>query len=252
MQDGKPHSWDRFLTDRDKAVFKASGFGATGGFGKRPALLVIDVSYAFTGETSEPILESINHFSNSCGEDAWAAIPAIARLIEGCRAKGLPVIYTTGHRRADGWDGGSWLWKNTRGGEAKKTRDATARDGNAIVDEIAPMPQDIVVLKQKPSGFAGTPLLSYLTLLQCDSVFVVGTTTSGCVRATVIDAFSYNFRVAVVEEGCFDRAQASHAINLCDMHAKYADVVSLDETLGHVASLPDGLFAGLAPKAAVA
>ena len=78
---------------------------------------------------------------------------------------------------------------------------------DTIVPDIAPGPHDIVVLKQKPSGFAGTPLLSYLTLLGCDSVLVTGTTTSGCVRATVIDAFSSNFRVIIAEEGCFDRSQ---------------------------------------------
>ena len=84
---------------------------------------------------------------------------------------------------------------------------------------IAPGPQDIVLKKQKPSGFFGTNLPSYLTLLGCDSVIVVGTTTSGCVRATVVDAFSLNYRVIVAEEGCFDRSEASHAVSLCDMHA---------------------------------
>jgi nicotinamidase-related amidase len=81
-----------------------------------------------------------------------------------------------------------------------------------------------VIKKQKPSGFFGTNLASYLTLFGCDSLIVVGTTTSGCVRATVVDAFSLNYRVILAEEGCFDRSEASHAVSLCDMHAKYADV----------------------------
>ena len=85
-------------------------------------------------------------------------------------------------------------------------------------------------------------MTSYLTLLGADSVIVTGTTTSGCVRATVIDAFSYNYRVALAEEGCFDRSQASHAINLCDMNAKYADVVKYAKVLAFFDSLPDGLF----------
>jgi nicotinamidase-related amidase len=110
------------------------------------------------------------------------------------------------------------------------------------VAEIAPQPRDIVICKQKPSVFFGTPLASFLTLLGADSLIVTGTTTSGCVRATVIDAFSHNYRVSVVEEGCFDRSQASHAINLCDMHAKYADIVKLDEALAFIESLPRGLF----------
>ena len=107
---------------------------------------------------------------------------------------------------------------------------------------IAPAPRDIVVKKQKPSGFFGTNLASYLTLLGCDSIIVVGTTTSGCVRATVVDAFSLNYRVVLAEEGCFDRSEASHAVSLCDMHAKYADVVPTAEILTYFNQLPADLF----------
>jgi nicotinamidase-related amidase len=117
------------------------------------------------------------------------------------------------------------------------------------VAEIAPQPQDLLCLKQKPSGFFGTNLAAYLQLLGADSVIVTGTTTSGCVRATVLDAFSLNFRVAVAEEGCFDRSQASHAINLCDMHAKYADVVPTAEVIAYVQTLGYDLFPNL-PKGA--
>jgi maleamate amidohydrolase len=99
-----------------------------------------------------------------------------------------------------------------------------------------------VVKKQKPSGFFGTNLASYLVLLGCDSLLVTGTTTSGCVRATVLDAFSNNYRCTVIEDGCFDRSQASHAINLCDMNAKYADVIKSDEAVTYMKALPDGLF----------
>ena len=115
-------------------------------------------------------------------------------------------------------------------------------DGNEIVTMIAPGPRDIVIKKQKPSGFFGTNLASYLTLLGCDSVIVVGTTTSGCVRATVVDAFSLNYRVILAEEGCFDRSQASHAVSLCDMHAKYADVVPTAEILSYIDQLATDLF----------
>lgn len=233
--------WDKFLTERDKAVFAASGYGAQGAWGERPALLVIDVNYAFCGEKPTPILESIKKWRTSCGEDAWEAIPVIQRLITTCRERAIPVIYTTGQRRADKWDSGSWSWKNNRGSEAPKV-DGSNRDGNAIMDEIAPGPRDLVALKQKPSGFFGTPLQSWLQLLGCDSVIVTGTTTSGCVRATVLDAFSQNYRVTVVEDGCFDRAQASHAINLCDMNAKYANVLHSEEVLEYLRGVPQGLF----------
>lgn len=233
--------WDKFLTERDKEVFAAAGYGALAAWGERPALLVIDVNYAFCGEHPEPIVESIKKWRNSCGEDAWEAMPVISGLIDVCRAKGVPVIYTTGIRRSDNWDGGSWLWKNNRGTERPKVQ-GDGRDGNVIVDDIAPGPRDIVVLKQKPSGFFGTPLHSYLQLLGCDSVIVTGTTTSGCVRATVLDAFSMNFRVTVVEDGCFDRSQASHAINLCDMNAKYANVLPSEAVHAYVAGLSQGMF----------
>ena len=242
--------WDKYLTERDKQVFKTSGFGARGGFGKRPALLIIDVSYGFAGDKPEPILDSIKRWSNSCGAESWDAIAVIKELASGFRAKKLPVIYTTGVNRADGWDVGSWAWKNTRTSESLPTPTQNI-DANAIVSEIAPQAQDLVVLKQKPSGFFGSNLQSYLQLLGADSVVVTGTTTSGCVRATVIDAFSLNFRVSIAEDGCFDRSQASHAINLCDMHAKYADVMPGAEILDYIKTLPDDLFPGL-PKGAPA
>jgi maleamate amidohydrolase len=119
---------------------------------------------------------------------------------------------------------------------------STNLPGDTIVPEIGPQDRDIVIRKLKPSAFHGTPVRSFLTLLGADSLLVVGTTTSGCVRASVVDAFSDNYRVTVVEEGCFDRAQASHALSLCDMNAKYADVVKLQEVLTFVQSLPRGLF----------
>src|SRR3984893_9283295 len=168
--------WDKFLTQRDKAVFAAGGFGARAGFGKRPALLVIDVNWAFCSERPEPILESIKRWRTSCGEESWVALEYIKQLIETARARGLPVIYTTGERRPDNWDAGSWRWKSTRSDEASgNTRDDI--DGNEIVTTIAPGPRDIVIKKQKPSGFFGTNLASYLTLFGCDSLIVkaVGT-----------------------------------------------------------------------------
>ena len=156
------------------------------------------------------------------------------------------MIYTTGTVRDDGWDKGSWSWKSSRSTEdvssgAPDARD-TNRDGNDIMDEIAPGPQDIVIRKHKPSAFSSTMLTAFLNDLGADSLIVTGTTTSGCVRATVIDAFAENYRVTLMEEGCFDRSQASHAINLCDMNAKYADIVGVDDVVSHIEQLPDDLF----------
>jgi maleamate amidohydrolase len=233
--------WNKFLTERDKVFHAARGHSARQGFGKRPALLIIDVNYAFCGDKREPIMESVKRWPTSCGEDAWDALPVLARVIEAARAQGVPVIYTTGISREDKWDMGSWRFKQGRPGAAQAEAPAARHsnhDGNEIMPQIAPGARDIVVPKQKPSGFHSTNLLSYLTMLGCDSVIVCGTTTSGCVRGTVIDSFSYNFRTAVIEDGCFDRSQASHAINLFDMHAKYADVVTSEEVIVFLKSLP--------------
>src|SRR4051812_40938392 len=147
--------WNKFLTERDKAVFAAGGFGARAGFGKRPALLVIDVNWAFCGEHPEPILETVKRWRTSCGEAAWGGLRYIEALIKTARTRGLPVVYTTGERRSDNWDAGSWRWKSTRGDEAGGSLHDDI-DGNQIVTMIAPGPRDIVVKKQKPSGFFGT------------------------------------------------------------------------------------------------
>src|ERR1700760_3359302 len=187
--------WNKFLTERDKAVFSTSGYGARQGFGKRPALLIIDVNWAFCGDKPEPILESIKKWRNSCGEDAWTALPYIRALIDKCRHKGVPVIYTTGVRRDDNWDAGSWSWKNNRSDEDRTTKTPLAKlDGNKTVAPIAPGPQDIVIYKQKPSGFFGSNLASYLTLLGCDSLIVTGPTTTGCGRASLPAPFRPHYR----------------------------------------------------------
>ena len=234
--------WDKFLTARDKQVFAASGYGVNAGFGERPALLVIDVNYGFVGDRPEPILDSIKRWPNSCGEEGWEAVPIIRGLIDQAHAAGLPVIYTTGKARPDRWDRGSWSWKNSRTSQALAPKRTTNLDSNTIIPDLAPESRDIVIEKRKPSGFFGTDLQSFLTLLQADSVVLTGTTTSGCVRATAIDAFSLNYRVAIVEDGCFDRSQASHAINLCDMNAKYADVIPSREVFDFFGGLPKNLF----------
>lgn len=228
------------LSERDQEVFAASGYGAPAGFGRRPVVLVIDVNYNFCGDERKPILESMKEWRNSCGEAAWDAIPHIQRLLETARSQRIPVVYSTAHDpRPDRFDSGRWADKNSRRHEDARER---AVPGNAIVREIEPLEQDIVIRKGKPSVFFGTLLNSFLVDLGADSIIACGTTTSGCVRATVIDGFSNNYRMSVVEECTFDRGELSHRVNLFDMDQKYADVVSLDETISFVKTLPDDLF----------
>ena len=234
-------TWDDTLTARDKEVFALSGYGKQAGFGQRPAILVIDVNYNFVGDKPEPILDSVKRFRNSCGAEGWEGVRHISELLTEARNKHLPTFYTTGHDdRTNRVAFGRWQAKNSR-----STEDMTDTwdKGNDIVADIAPQAGDIVVRKQKPSAFFGTPLMSMLNEVHADSVLVTGTTTSGCVRASVIDAFSYNMKVSVVEECVFDRGQASHKINLFDMAMKYADVISLKETVDYIRGLPDNLYA---------
>jgi maleamate amidohydrolase len=230
--------WMQFLTDRDRNVFAKSGYGRKGGLGARPALLIIDVNYNFTGDQPQDITDQVDDWRNACGDEGWRAVSVIQRVLAGCRAKNLPIIYTTNTRRPDGWDATSRRWKNYRALEnyERETK------GNAIVSEIAPQPRDIVIVKPKPSGFFGTPLLSFLIHLKVDSLLICGVSTSGCVRATVTDAFSNNFRVGAIADACFDRTEASHAINLFDMNAKYADVIESDEALAYIEPLSPDLF----------
>jgi nicotinamidase-related amidase len=237
--------WDKFITETDRKVYEASGYGARGGFGTRPAVLIVDVNYAFTGDESLPILESIKTWRNSCGDTGWAAIPPTQRLLAAARANRIPVFFSTGtdSPRADGFERGAWAHKNRRAKEdLPAAAKARAKRGYEIVREIAPEPHEIVIQKLKPSPFNGTPLPGFLTDLGIDTLLVTGTTTSGCVRAAVIDAFSLNYHVSIVEECTFDRFESSHAINLFDMQSKYCDVINLGEATSYLDEVGPGLY----------
>lgn len=241
--------WDEYLTERDRAVYATAGYGARRPLGARPAVVVIDVNYDFVGHERAPVLESAKTWRNSCGEEGWDGVAAIATLLEAARDHSLPIFYSTSEEpRPDRL--GRGMWRSSRVGE---TAGVPGFVGSDVVAEIAPQERDVLLRKSKPSAFFGTGLLALLLELGVEDLLVVGTTTSGCVRATVVDAFSHNFNVVVVEEGCFDRGQASHALNLFDMDAKYADVLPLQEVLEHLAGLPTEVFPGrIAPAAGAA
>lgn len=226
--------WDDLLAPADREVYEAAGYGRESSPGERPALLVVDTNYNFCGDRREPILESIKRFHNSCGEHAWDAIPHIVALLYAARSASVPVFFTTQEMRVDALRVGAWGRKNRR---AYERDEAAERLGTTIVPDLAPRPDELIIRKTKPSAFFGTPLVSYLTQLRTDTVVVAGATTSGCVRATVVDAFSYNYQVVLVQECVFDRGQASHAINLFDMQAKYADLVSVEKAISYFAGL---------------
>jgi len=226
--------WDNYLTDHERSVLRQSGYGARQGFGTRPCLLIVDVTVGFVGPRDLNVLESNSIMPDSCGEAGWAAVDKTAVLIEAARAAGILIVYTRGlEPTADAIGSGRWADKNSRW--FAPGRQADALD---IVPEIAPK-QELLIDKARPSAFFGTPLLSLLIDANVDQLLVAGTTTSGCVRATVLDAFSLNYKVSVIEECTFDRIQASHAINLLDMDLKYADVVRLAEVQSYLLTLSD-------------
>jgi maleamate amidohydrolase len=227
----RPIRSNDFLTERDLEVFAAGGYGVRAPLGQQPALLVIDVTYGFCGDRPEPILASIQRWRNSCGLAAWDALPHVERLLSAARRVDIPVFYTRGApRRTDGSDRGRWADKNAR-------QSTDTPQSVEIIAEITPQERDFVIEKRKPSAFFGTALVSHLISRQIDTLIVCGTTTSGCVRATVIDAFSYDYRVMVAEEATFDRGEASHAMALFDMDMKYANVAPVDEVVDYL----DGL-----------
>lgn len=231
---GMPRMWDDVLTDQDRLIYQKAGFGEVGGGGKRPALLVIDVTYAFVGDRPEPILESIKRFPNSCGEISWTAMEHIRELLTICRAQGIPVFYTKGIDDRTPITRGAWSWKKAPSAERNVGDNPI---GNQIPDMIAPVAGETVIQKTKPSAFFGTPLASYLTHLGVDTVVVTGTTTSGCIRASVLDAFAQNFKSIVPEEAVFDRSEVSHKVNCFDMNAKYADVIPVEDAKAYLKGL---------------
>lgn len=217
-------AWDQVITDDEKKRYKEAGFGGQGSIGKRPALLIIDVQYRTIGTTPKPYWEAIKEYPTSCGDVGWNAVENIKRLVSLFRDRGFPILYPHVAPKNRATDGGRLAEKipSIMGIDAK---------GYEFVEEIAPISGDILLPKKHPSAFFGTPLVSHLIDLNVDTLVVTGCTTSGCIRSSVTDAFAYNFKVLVPDDAVYDRSPTSHAVNLWDMNAKYADVHTSSEII---------------------
>ena len=226
--------WDRFISDLDREVYSQCGFGAPVGLGQRPALLIIDAQYRTTGESSVPILEAMKQYATAIGEEAWKAVGQIERLLARFREAGWPVMYAQGERTGL-QEGGRYTDKIPALGE---DYNLPGSRGAEIVEPLAPNPEDVIIPKRFPSIFFGTNLITQLVNAGADTLVVVGCTTSGCVRSTVVDGMSYGFRCVVPLDCVWDRSEAAHAINLFDIAQKYADVMSLDELLSLLDAVP--------------
>ena len=224
--------WDRFLTEQDRAHLAMRGPRRIG-FGEHPALLLIDLYRWVFGDQPEPLLEAVKTWPGSCGLAAWQAIPHLQTLLRAAREAHLPIVHLTGldDSGVAGWSAG---WDASPPADlSPDARDRHTRRWD-IIEEVAPLPGEAVLRKSSPSAFWGTPLVGHLQYLGVDTLITCGESTSGCVRASVVDGCTYRYRMIVVEECVFDRHEATHAINLFDMHQKYADVVSLSEVLEYL------------------
>lgn len=223
--------WTGIITEEEERRYREAGFGGGGSIGKRPALLIIDVQYRTVGTQPRPYWQAIEEYPTSCGEDGWKAVEAIRPLLAAFRARGLPVLYPHVAPKNAATDAGRLAEKIPliMGIDAK---------GYEFVEDVAPRPGDVLLPKKHPSAFFGTPLTSHLIDLGADTLFVAGCTTSGCVRASVTDAFALNFKVVVPQECVYDRSPTSHAVNLWDMNAKYADVMPAAEAQRLLEAMP--------------
>lgn len=201
-------------------TYKDAGFGAQVPRGTRPAIVVVDFTYGFT-DTAYPT-----------AADMSAQMAATRALTDLARAKGYPVIYTTIAYHPGELDKLAWL--------KKATGMAALIEGTRLVDIDAAtgiQPQDVILTKKGASAFAGTHLAALLTGAQVDTLIVTGATTSGCVRATCVDAVQSGFNVLVPADCCADRAQAPHEANLYDISQKYGDVTDAADLLDWMVSL---------------
>ncbi len=201
--------WDEFVPAHELELLRTRGFGGDVEVGERPCLVVIDVTLSFLDDTVYP---------TGCGAMGWARLPNIASLLESARSLGIPRVLTCGSAPDSVFVGGA-VKLSADPALARLVHEAP------FPPELTPREDEYVVSKAKASAFFGTPLLTYLTRHRIDTLVVAGTTTSGCVRASVVDAASYGFRVLVAEDACFDRSRFTHAANLFDIQLKYGSVV---------------------------
>ncbi len=201
--------WTDLLNAQDRAVITEAGYAQQGSalwdsraLGRQPALLVIDMQEMLVGPNL-PILEAIRHYKTAMGNVAWRAMEHIVPFVNAVRDLGFPVIYT----------------------RVVPREFAPEDPGIQIVPKLAPHAGELVIDKPHTSAFYGTDLVTQLVRRGVDTILVVGNSTSGCVRATVVDARQLGYHVVVPVECVFDRVEASHRIGLLDMWMKYAAVL---------------------------
>ena len=224
----KRHAWEDVIDDEIRQL--EANYRGRVGMGRRPALLCIDLYNAVFGDRREPILEAIKRYPSSCGPSAWDAVEPTQQLMAAARAAGIPLIHTTRDHQ-------NQLPDRELTSTKRHATHGDPRWGSAFFPPLAPQPGELAIHKTRASAFYGTPLDAHLVEMGIDSLIVCGESTSGCVRATVLEGKMHGYPVMVVEECVFDRNWLSHKVNLFDMNCKYADVVFLDEALEYLGGI---------------
>lgn len=219
-RDFEDHCWRDIVSDEILRVYEP--YHRDVYVGERPALLAIDLyNLVYRGGAKEPH-EIIGDYPSTCGKYAWDAVEPTKALFAAARKVGIPVLYTTAPMTSD------VVATNRQAGLASSNEDYE------IFEAFAPQEGDIMIVKERASAFYGTPILPELNRLGIKSLIVCGESTSGCVRASTVDAYSAGYHVTLAEECVFDRSLLPHKVNLFDLHHKYADVLGVDEIVAHL------------------
>jgi maleamate amidohydrolase len=218
--------WDKFLTDDDRKVMAARKPRKLHGPGSRNALLLVDMQVTACGY-DKPIYEQLDEYPGACGPHAWKSIAVQQKLLAAARAAGMPVIYSK-----------HIFYPYMQLPASAPSNNFSSLNKNSEVPvEVAMVEGDILIEKQTPSCFAFTNLQLILKQLGIDGLLVGGNSTSGCVRATIVDGEGLGYKMQLIEEASFDRIELSHAAAVFDMQFKYCDVISADEALAQIESL---------------
>jgi maleamate amidohydrolase len=224
------NEWDGIIPDYDLQTYDLAGFGRDGGLGRRPALVIIDMQHRTLGTRTDIQSAIRDSYPTAVGNAGWDALDKLVPVLNAARKAGVPVVYPHVAPKSSSTLG-------RLGGKVPSIIGVDAR-GYEFPDEIAPRDGDVLIPKKHPSAFFATAMTSELIDRGVDTLIVAGCSTSGCVRSSVADAFSLNFRVGVVRDSVYDRSDVSHAVNLFDMANKYADLISAREAVDYFNDLP--------------
>lgn len=223
VEEFENHCWQGLYSEEDYATY--SPYVRETFVGKNPAVLAIDLFNLVYKGGAKPPHEIIENFPSTCGKYAHEAIVPTIDLLAASRRAELPIYYITG------------TFSPNRVRSTKRAVKPLTADDYEIHEAFTPEKKDIVFRKERASAFFGTPLVAHLIQNGHDSLIVCGESTSGCVRSSVVDAYSHGFHISIVEECVFDRSEIAHKVSLFDLHHKYADVMNLAEVIDHLGTL---------------